>query len=62
VRDTRRTASRRLTSSDVRVERSGMRAGRAASAALEGFDRGEREPGRNIRVRLHNILEQGPLR
>lgn len=32
MRDTRRTASRRLTSSDVRVERSGTMAGRAASA------------------------------
>lgn len=29
--------------------------------ALESFDRGEREPGRSIMVRVYNILDQSAL-
>jgi hypothetical protein len=30
--------------------------------AIEGFDRGEKEPGRSLMVKIYNALNLGPLR
>jgi hypothetical protein len=30
--------------------------------AIEGFDRGEKEPGQSLMVKIYNALNMGPLR